>query len=442
MSDLPPGWEWATFADVAEIASNLVDPADHMDSPHIAPNHIESWTGRILEYSTVAEDRVTSSKNKFIAGQLLYSKIRPYLAKVASVDFSGLCSADMYPINSYINRTYLKWWMLTPAFTASVIKHQGRSVLPKINAAALRTIPIPIPPVAEQQRIVATLEGNLSRLDAGIENAVQATRRVEKLWSATLEGARSGELVGLITAPRERLIGDLAEVQGGIQKQPKRKPVNNKYPFLRVANVSRGDLILNDVHEVELFDGEIDKFRLAAGDLLVVEGNGSADQIGRAAMWHGEIADCVHQNHLIRVRPGRELNPRYLEIVWNSPTTARALRQVAGSTSGLLTLSVAKLKALSIPVPAMEEQERIVAEYDIWRGRVEHARMATDVVMRRADRLRRSILAEAFAGRLVPQDPKDEPASVLLERIRFERFAHQKSKRTRRMKTTNQETLL
>src|SRR5579863_8682809 len=97
--------------------------------------------------------------------------------------------------------------------------------------------------------------------------------------------------------------GSIAEVQGGIQKQPKRKPVANMYPFLRVANVPRGRLDLSDVHKVELFDGEIERYRLRLGDLLVVEGNGSLEQIGRAAQWGGEIEDCVHQNHLIRVRP-------------------------------------------------------------------------------------------------------------------------------------------
>src|SRR5690606_20794412 len=109
--------------------------------------------------------------------------------------------------------------------------------------------------------------------------------------------------------------------------------------FLRVANVSRGSLDLKDVHEIELFEGEIERHRLNYGDLLVVEGNGSPDQIGRAAMWRGDIEDCVHQNHLIRVTPRGTLLSEYLELVWNSPSTAVQLRSVAASTSGLYTLS-------------------------------------------------------------------------------------------------------
>lgn len=160
--------------------------------------------------------------------------------------------------------------------------------------------------------------------------------------------------------PRWVPLGDVAEIQGGIQKQSRRRPVANKYPFLRVANVARGTLMLDEVHEVELFTGELERFRLQEGDLLVVEGNGSPSQIGRAAMWRGAIPDCVHQNHLIRVRPGSKLLPRYLELAWNSPAVAGAVQLVASSTSGLYTLSTAKLRSINVPLVPLAEQQRIV----------------------------------------------------------------------------------
>ncbi|MFB1041633.1 restriction endonuclease subunit S [Streptomyces chrestomyceticus] len=156
-------------------------------------------------------------------------------------------------------------------------------------------------------------------------------------------------------------LDEVAEVQGGIQKQQKRRPVKNKYPFLRVANVASGRLDLREVHEVELFEGELDRFALAPGDLLVVEGNGSVSQLGRAARWKGEIKDCVHQNHLIRVRPGPAILAEFLELLWNSPVISEQIRRVAASTSGLHTLSTAKLKKIQIPLPPVAEQWRIVS---------------------------------------------------------------------------------
>ena len=155
-------------------------------------------------------------------------------------------------------------------------------------------------------------------------------------------------------------LGDLAEIQGGIQKQPKRSPQRNAFPFLRVANVTAQGLKLEEIHAIELFDGELERYRLRRGDLLVVEGNGSASQIGRAAVWDGSIKDAVHQNHLIRVRPGCLLNERFLGLVWNSPSNRAELARIASSTSGLHTLSVTKLKRIMLPLPPSDEQRRIV----------------------------------------------------------------------------------
>jgi type I restriction enzyme S subunit len=105
--EVPEGWEWGRFQQIATIASNLVNPRSYPDLPHIAPDNIEKGSGRLLSYRSVKEDNLISSKHLFHKGQILYSKIRPRLSKVVEIDFEGLCSADMYPINSYIDRSYL-----------------------------------------------------------------------------------------------------------------------------------------------------------------------------------------------------------------------------------------------------------------------------------------------------------------------------------------------
>ncbi|MGI8307620.1 restriction endonuclease subunit S [Saccharopolyspora hattusasensis] len=200
-------------------------------------------------------------------------------------------------------------------------------------------------------------------------------------------------------------IGDVTEIQGGIQKQQKRRPVSNIYPFLRVANVLRGQLDLGEVHEVELFDGELEKYCLRDGDLLVVEGNGSPGHIGRAARWRGEIPNAVHQNHLIRLRPIAELlDERYLELVWNSPQVASQLRVLAGSTSGLMTLSVSKLKKAEIPLPPLAEQRRIVAALEDHLSRVDVGTGLVSSLLDRIDSFRDRVLAAAASGALIEQD--------------------------------------
>ncbi|MFD8897014.1 restriction endonuclease subunit S [Streptomyces ardesiacus] len=188
----------------------------------------------------------------------------------------------------------------------------------------------------------------------------------------------------------------VAEVSGGIQKSPKRRPNQNHYPFLRVANVARGSLDLSDVHRVELFEGELERLSLRLGDLLVVEGNGSPDQIGRAAAWRDTIADCVHQNHLIRVRPMAGLSWRYLELAWNSPVVSDQLLSVAQSSSGLYTLSTGKLKRVLLPVPPLVEQQRIVDVLEAHVSRLDAADELLRKSILRVMRLKHSVADITF----------------------------------------------
>ena len=278
---------------------------------------------------------------------------------------------------------------------------------------ASKQIPVLLPPTKDQKRIVTAIEEHFSRLDAVEATTVDARRRLDVLRNAIMDLAFYDDANSKFTAE----IGDLAEVSGGIQKQPKRRPRENRYPFLRVANVGRGHLDLGDVHEIELFEGEIDRFRLSKGDLLVVEGNGSVNQIGRAALWGGQIENCVHQNHLIRVRPGESLLPEYLTLCWNAPRTAQQIQAVASSTSGLYTLSTSKVKSIRIPVAPLSVQRSVVEQLDQQLCSIEMAHAAAKDASSRVLALRRAVLADAFSGQLVPQNPKDEPATALLDRI-------------------------
>ncbi|MER0425949.1 restriction endonuclease subunit S [Streptomyces microflavus] len=190
---------------------------------------------------------------------------------------------------------------------------------------------------------------------------------------------------------------EVAKIQGGIQKQAKRRPVQNKHPFLRVANVTAEGLDLQEIHDIELFDGEIDKYRLHRGDLLVVEGNGSANQIGRAAVWDGSIPDAVHQNHLIRVRPRAAIDPRYLGLVWNSPDIREYLSRVSSSTSGLHTLSVRKLQQVYIPFAPLDVQKRIVEVLEGHLSRLDAGTDYLDAARRRSERFRVALNRRFFA---------------------------------------------
>ena len=133
-------WEEKKFSEVAVIKSNLVSPFDYLDYPHIAPDSIEKFTGRLLSYRTIREDNVKSPKHLFYKGQILYSKIRPYLSKAIIADVDGLCSADMYPIEALCNTKYLLKYMLSTEFLEQSTTAGSRSLLPKINQKELSSI--------------------------------------------------------------------------------------------------------------------------------------------------------------------------------------------------------------------------------------------------------------------------------------------------------------
>ena len=183
---LPDGWQWGRFVDVATIASNLVHPKDYLDYPHVAPDNIEKFTGKLLPYRSVREDKVSSANHKFFSGQIVYSKIRPNLAKAVIVDFEGLCSADMYPINVHIFSQYLLLYMLSETFLSMAVKTDTRVAMPKINQDELNKILVPVPPLEEQKRIVAKVD-ELMRLCDELEARQQARRESRvRLNNATL----------------------------------------------------------------------------------------------------------------------------------------------------------------------------------------------------------------------------------------------------------------
>lgn len=187
-------WETKRFDEVADIKSNLVEPSNYLEFPHIAPDNIEKRTGILLDYHTIAEDGVKSGKHRFYAGQILYSKIRPYLSKVVMVDFDGLCSADMYPIETKENTKYLLYYMLSDMFLEQASSAGSRSVLPKINQKELSAIKVRITSDEEQKEVVRILDYLLPMMQQVRDKAVQVVDNIDAIKKSILAKAFRGKL--------------------------------------------------------------------------------------------------------------------------------------------------------------------------------------------------------------------------------------------------------
>lgn len=193
-NDIGNNWNKKTFSEVAIIKSNLVQPNEYQDFPHVAPDNIEKRTGVLLHYNTIAEDKVTSGKHRFYPGQILYSKIRPYLSKVVMVDFDGLCSADMYPIEAKENTKYLWYYMLSDDFLKQASSAGSRSVLPKINQKELSKLHVNIPDMDEQEEIVKILDKVLPYEQKVAEHMEAILEQIDVMKKFILLRAFRGEL--------------------------------------------------------------------------------------------------------------------------------------------------------------------------------------------------------------------------------------------------------
>ncbi len=170
IGQIPAGWEMQRFSTVATVKSNLVSPESFLNLPQISPENIEKNSGKIIQHTSVLDSGVTSNNHLFFKGQILYSKIRPTLNKVAIAPFDGLCSADMYPIECSINKFYLIYAMLSEYFVSQVKQiTELRVKMPKINQSELSKIILCIPPLPEQERIAAYLDKKCARIDALLE---------------------------------------------------------------------------------------------------------------------------------------------------------------------------------------------------------------------------------------------------------------------------------
>ena len=353
-----------------------------------------------------------------------------------------------------------------------------------IRGDDLRSHPIGLPPLPEQRRIVAEIEKQFTRLDA----AESALRRVEanlkRYRASVLKAACEGKLVpteaelaeaeGRDYEPADQLLerilverrarwesqekrrgkykepappdtsnsseipagwtwaslSAVSEVRLGRQRSPKRATGPHMRPYLRAANVTWDGLNLSDVKEMDFNPNEFETYRLIPGDILLGEASGSRDEVGKPALWNDQIDGCCFQNTLIRVRAFPAIIT-YLFFHILSDARSGALGRAARGV-GIHHLGAERTASWTIALPPLVEQRRIVTEVERRLSVIQQSEVSVKASLKRVERLRQSILRQAFSGHLVPQDPDDESASVLLERIRAEREAAAAAAPTRR----------
>jgi len=325
------------------------------------------------------------------------------------------------------------------------------TAIPSLSRDIYNEQPIPLAPLPEQRRIVERIDALFAEIADGEAALAEARKGLDLFRRALLKAAVTGELTKdwreanvpnetgaeLLAQIRKRrpvaawspradlpklpdawvwcAVIEAGNVQLGRQRAPQHHAGDHMRPYLRVANVLENKLDLTDVKQMNFTPEEYKTFELRSGDILLNEGQ-APDLLERPAIYRGEIDGCCFQKTLIRFRASNEVLPEFALIVFRHYMRSGRFKKESRITTNIGHLTQVRFVVMEFPLPPLKEQEAIVALFSQLEGQADTSLLnVTDLPL-----VKQSILKAAFEGRLVPQDPADEPASALLARLRRE----------------------
>ena len=408
-SELPSTWLSLKLGDV--LAYGKTEKAEPEE---IAPEtwvleleDVEKDTTKVLQHLTFAERQSKSTKNKFNAGDVLYGKLRPYLNKVTFADRPGVCTTEIVPIkpNEAVHGRYLFHWLRHPAFLTYVTEVSHGVNMPRLGTDAGRDAPFVLAPKAEQKRIADKLDTVLTRVDAVNTRLARVAPLLKRFRQSVLAAATSGRLTedwrgGRAVNETWRVIplGKYVENHDGARvpiSETLRTERRGAYPYYGASGVI--DTIDGFTHE--------GKFVLIGEDgANLVTRSKPIAFIATGKIWVNNHA------HVLKCKEGA--SDEYLAYYINSIDLTP---YVSGSAQPKLNQK--NLNTIPVPVPPTEEQTEIVRRVETLFAFADRLEARLAQAQTAATRLTPALLAKAFRGELVPQDPNDEPAAELLRRL-------------------------
>lgn len=413
---LPDGWRWVKLAGAAQINPKLSRKDIPLDLPvsFVPMKQVSEESGQVNLSEQRRFEEVKKGFTPFEDGDVILAKITPCMENGKTAVVEGLLNGIGFGSTEFhvfrCSSTLLNNRFLFYHFVQRHFRHEAEANM--TGAVGQRRVPkffleeyrLPLPPLPEQQRIVAKIEELFSEIDAGIREVEAALLRLKTYRQAVLN-----EFIDDDSLDTARL-GNIASIRGGVTKgrdldgQP-----TISLPYLRVANVQDGFLNLREMKYIDVLQSDLDKYRLIENDILFTEG-GDKDKLGRGTIWRAEIADCIHQNHIFRARVDqRVVNPIYVTYASKTTKAKRYFYKVAKQTTNLASINMTQLCDLEIPLPDLATQTQIVQEIEARLSEADALEKTLRTELQRAERLRQSVLKQAFAGTLLKTDV---PASL------------------------------
>ncbi|WP_110040867.1 restriction endonuclease subunit S [Nocardia neocaledoniensis] len=364
---------------------------------------VDHHTKTIVSTSTTATSGAPSRARQLVAtGDVLVSTVRPNLNAVASVppELDGATASTGFCVlrPKAIDNRYLFHWVRSPQFVSAMTRLATGQSYPAVSDKIIKSSLVPTPTLSEQQRIAQALD----QVDLLREKRRKSIALLDDLaQSIFLDMFEAPDVVGEPIA-----LGAIAEISSGITKGRKVPPTatTRTVPYLAVVNVQDKQLRLDTLKEIEATEPEIDRYRLAKDDLLLTEG-GDPDKLGRGTLWRNELEECIHQNHIFRVRLKDELTfrPIYLNWAISSERGRRYFLRSAKQTTGIASINATQLR--NFPVPSAP-----IATQQLFEDRIEaiaRCKRHHETSLSRLDTLFFSIQSRAFRGELWQDDLKD-----------------------------------
>jgi len=383
-NNYPKDWSTATIKNLTQRFLNGGTPSTHIkeywdgDIPWITGADAEQRI-TITSRKTITELGVKRSSTNIVPKGNILLVTRTGVGKVSMAGVDVAISQDLTGIIPRVDLIDVPYFYYQLAQIASDLKSfaQG-SIIQGIKREQVEAIEIPLPELTEQ-RVIAEI---LSTLDESIAKSESLVRKYQSLKQGLMSDLltrgvdENGELrdaadtidalYGYIPRRwRHQLLGEIAVVGNGVTLGRKVSGSDSvELAYLRVANVKDGYLDLSEIKQVRVYKAEVDRYLLQPGDVLMTEG-GDFDKLGRGTVWEGQIKNCLHQNHIFRVRVNRKvLHPNFLSFVTGSPYGKRFFVLHSKQTTNLASINSTQIKSFPVPLPELDEQERILAIAD------------------------------------------------------------------------------
>ena len=356
------GWPKVPLGELCVARTGSEDPAKRPlgEFVYVDISSVDAATKSITGARTLSADAAPSrARRKIYEDDILVSMTRPNLNAVAKVPPSlagEICSTGFAVLRAgpKLDPDYLFHFVQTTRFVDTLAGLTAGALYPAVTEAQVRQQPIPLPPLAEQRRIVDILDRAA---------AIQRLRRAAEEKAREIIPSLFVDMFGdPATNPKGWPVVSLKDVAGigsGVTKGRRidgRKVI--EVPYLRVANVQDGFLDLNEIKTITIMENEREKYALLPGDIVMTEG-GDLDKLGRGYVWSGELPYCAHQNHVFRVRPNlAALDPMFLASFIQSFAGKAYFLRVAKRTTGIASINKTQLGDMPLWRPPRELQRQ------------------------------------------------------------------------------------